>query len=120
MHINLHSSRISQVNKYCRYRNEPDCFFCLCSGVWWLTGDHHTHTLIDMGDHWSCDCEYDLDNELPCGHVMALEALLDAGILSDGEQTVPETMRFVPPATFPTPAETIPVGARRKLGVGLG
>jgi hypothetical protein len=119
MRTKLYSNRISQINKRRRYHNEPERFF-FYSGVWYLTGDHHTHTLIYRGDRWSCDCEYDLYNELPCGHVMALEALLDAGILSEREQIVPEPMRFVLPATFSTPAETIPVGAWRKLGVGLG
>jgi hypothetical protein len=111
MRIKLYSDRISQVNKRRRYRNEPKRFCFLWPDVWRLNGDHHTHTLIYMGDRWSCDCEYDLDNELPCGHVMALEALLDAGILSEEKEIIPEPMRFILPAAFPTPAETIAVGA---------
>jgi hypothetical protein len=41
--------------------------------VWMSTGT--SHLLVCIDGKWHCDCFYDVQSHLPCGHVRALEQL---------------------------------------------
>ena len=46
--------------------------------VWMSTGTDHY--LVRADGKWQCDCFYDKQSELPCGHVRALEQIASKGL----------------------------------------
>ena len=72
----MHNDHRDELVKAKLYAEEPARFVWVDQKtvVWKSTGT--IHLLVRMDGRWQCDCFYDMQSHLPCGHVRGLETLL--------------------------------------------